>query len=235
MGVFQIFAGAPDDGADVGVVALDEAGENPVDALPVRLTQGFNGAALGVGGSVRQGERAPQNLEIPPFGAWREGIAQPIPAFVEVLRRWGFAKQHVQGGFRVAAPLAAGTAQHRRRTLGQGVEQIERLNGVQLHRRRRGQQQALGARRNLAQEPQEVVGIKRQRPAARQVPPPRPMRLVQDDALEVHAQQGRGSLRVADDQAGGDDADPPRAAPNGVLPGAGMLNAPFIHPIAPVP
>ena len=104
---------------------------------------------------------------------------------------------------------------------------------MELDRGCGSEQQALGAGRDLPEELQEVVGLRRgECPAAGEVPAPRTVRFVQDHALEAHLRQSRRGLGVAGDQAGGDDTHPPRAAPDrfGVRPR--MLDPVLVHPAA---
>ena len=167
---------------------------------------------------------------IPPFRSRREGVAQPVPAFVEIARRGRRAEHQIEGRPGVAPP-AAGPAEHRVRPAGERVEQVVRLDRMELHRCRRREQQALRAWRNLPHELQEVVGLcRREGPLGVQVPAAGPVRLVEDDALEAHVRQPDHRLRAAGNQTGGDDPDTPRAAPNRLRAGARVLHAVFIHP-----
>ena len=93
-------------------MTLDEAGESALDPLPVGRTQRIDRIPGRIRGLVRQRERAAQDLEILPFGAGWEGVAQPVPTFVEVGGQGHVAEQQVEGGPGVA-PAAAGCAEHR--------------------------------------------------------------------------------------------------------------------------
>ena len=139
---FEILARPPHDGAEVRVVALDQTVEPAIDALPVGRTEIVYGSARGVRRLVGQAERAAQDIEVPPLRTRRQGVAPPFPALVERLGPGDVAEHETERRLGVAPP-AARSAEHRVRTAGQRVEQVVRLNGMDLHRRRRRQEQAL--------------------------------------------------------------------------------------------
>ena len=232
--VLQVFPRAQHDGADVGVVAFQKAREDVAHAVSVRWPERLHGIARRVGLGVFELKRPPQNLEIAPFLGWRKGIAQPVPAFVEVRWRFVLAEQHRQRLRRVA-PRAARHAQHGWRAFRESVEQVVCLHRMQLHRRCGGEQQALCARRDRAQEAQQVVRFGGGVGPLADAATTRPVRFVQDDALETHGFEMRHDIGVTGDGAGGDDADAPRAVADGFGADAGMLDAAFVQPQPPRP
>lgn len=118
----------------------------------------------------------------------------------------------------------------------QGVQQIPGIDGVKLDRGGCGQQQAAGARRDVPQEPQQMVGFGRiVLPARREVAPPGAMGLVEDHAFVIHMGQPVPDFGAGDDQPGGDDAEPARTLLDRFRTDARIFEPVFVPPVPAVP
>jgi hypothetical protein len=147
------------------------------------------------------------------FETGRERIAEEAPAACVDLRPGALSSQKADRLVpRPLAPLGR-RSENLRRPLSKSGEQIPKLHGIELDRRRRAEQDAPGVARHPVQEPEQVVRRRRRMPAPGLAGCARFVRLVEHhDAERFLCQRpALAGIVAIDDQPGRHDSNSPRA------------------------